>query len=864
MATFTIKNLTFTYPLKNTTVLKNIDLEIGYGQFITICGQSGSGKTTLLRNLKSALAPHGSRSGEILFYGRQLDSVDRREQSQRIGYVLQNPENQIVTDKVWHELAFGLESLGYDKKTIRLRVAEMASFFGIQNWFMKNVSDLSGGQKQILNLAAVMAMQPDVLILDEPTSQLDPIAAEAFLEMVLKINKEIGTTVIISEHRLEEVLSMADRVIVMDDGRIVANDTPENTGAILAARKHKMFMAMPAPLKIYAELYEQDVRRDLPCPVTVRDGRNWLTKLFENETIKTTALDAPPVLDRTGQEPVISMKDVWFKYNKNDNDVIKDLSLEIFRGEMFCMLGGNGTGKTTTLKLISGIQNAYRGRMRLKGVDIEKYKKNELFSGIMAMLPQNPQSVFVKNTVRLDLMEMMEGRKDTAGMNYTDDAVEKMVSEMAKLVEIEHLLDMHPYDLSGGEQQRAALAKVLLLEPEILLLDEPTKGMDNYFKKKLAGILKKLLDKGVTVVVVSHDIEFCGRYGDRCAMFFDGNIVTQGVPRTFFSGNSFYTTAANRMSRHIFENAVTSEDVVALIRKNLDLPDPVEEEKPEGGGNGENDCHEKAETKSVKNEPGKPARPEVAANSEAATKPETTKPVHAAVKLRNGTKVATFILLAMIPITLYAGMFWLNDRKYYFISLLILAYSMIPFFMVFEGKKPRAREIIIIAVMIGIAVIGRAAFFMVPQFKPVIAIVIIAGACLGSQAGFMTGAMTAFVSNFFFGQGPWTPWQMFALGLIGLLSGHLIEKGLLKERKKPLMVFGALATVFIYGGLVDLWTIFGMGTGEGLLQWAISVYTLALPFNLINAAATVIFLYFLAKPMIEKIDRIKIKYGLVY
>ncbi len=858
MATFTIKNLTFTYPMKNTPVLKNIDLEIGYGQFITICGQSGSGKTTLLRNLKSALAPHGSRSGEILFYGRQLDSVDRREQSQRIGYVLQNPENQIVTDKVWHELAFGLESLGYDKKTIRLRVAEMASFFGIQTWFMKNVSDLSGGQKQILNLAAVMAMQPDVLILDEPTSQLDPIAAEAFLEMVLKINKEIGTTVIISEHRLEGVFSMADRVIVMDDGRIVANDTPENTGAILAARKHKMFMVMPAPLKIYAELYEQNVRRELPCPVTVRDGRNWLTKLFENEAIKTTALDATPVLDQTRQEPVISMKDVWFKYNKNDNDVIKDLSLEIFRGEMFCVLGGNGTGKTTTLKLISGIQKAYRGKMRLKGVDIEKYKKNELFSGIMAMLPQNPQSVFVKNTVRLDLMEMMEGRKNPAGMIYTDDAVEKMVSEMAKLVEIEHLLDMHPYDLSGGEQQRAALAKVLLLEPEILLLDEPTKGMDNYFKKKLAGILKKLLDKGVTVVVVSHDIEFCGSYGDRCAMFFDGNIVTQGVPRTFFSGNSFYTTAANRMSRHIFENAVTSEDVVALIRKNLDLPEPVGEDKSDGGGDVENDRHEKTEIKSGKSESVKPAK------SEAAAKPEATNPVHAAAKLKTGTKLATFILLAMVPITLYAGMFWLNDRKYYFISLLILAYSMIPFFMVFEGKKPRAREIIIIAVLIAIAVIGRAAFFMVPQFKPVIAIVIIAGACLGSQAGFMTGAMTAFVSNFFFGQGPWTPWQMFALGLIGLLSGYFIEKGLLKERRNSLMVFGALATVFIYGGLVDLWTIFGMGTGEGLLQWAISVYTLALPFNLINAAATVIFLYFLAKPMIEKIDRIKIKYGLVY
>jgi len=867
MAAFTIKNLTFEYPQTDAPALIDIDLEIEYGQYVTICGQSGCGKTTLLRNLKSAIAPHGRKTGEILFYGRPIDSVDRREQSKRIGYVLQNPENQIVTDKVWHELAFGLESLGYDKKTIRLRVAEMASFFGIQTWFMKNVSELSGGQKQILNLAAIMAMQPDVLILDEPTAQLDPIAAENFLEMVWKINKEIGTTVIITEHRLEEVLPVADRVVVMDGGRIIADDTPENTGAILAAKRHKMFMAMPAPLKIYAEMFARNIRRDLPCPVTVRDGRNWMTRLFEGEDIRQNALAVPALPDRTGQEALISMKDVWFRYSKTDNDVIKDLALDIYKGELFCLLGGNGTGKTTMLKLISGISKAYRGKMKLKGRDIEKYRNNELFSGIMAMLPQNPQSVFVKNSVRLDLAEMMEGRKKPDGSNYNEKEIEDKILHMARMTDIERLLDRHPYDLSGGEQQRAALAKILLLGPEILLLDEPTKGMDSYFKKKLASILRKLTVQGVTIVVVSHDIEFCGRYADRCAMVFDGNIVTQGMPRTFFSGNSFYTTAANRMSRHIFENAVTSEDVVELIRLNLGLPDPHEnsqdrfyremDEVEDEMGRAEDEADIKAPVRNdlikTDDECKEPALPD-----NKGLKPRT--------KINLKTKLTTLALMAMIPITLYAGMFWLNDRKYYFISLLILTYSLIPFFMVFEGRKPRAREVIIIAVLIAIAVVGRGAFFMIPQFKPVIATVIIAGVCLGSQAGFMTGAMTAFVSNFFFGQGPWTPWQMFALGLIGLLSGLLVEKGLLKETRKSLMVFGAAATVFIYGGLVDLWTIFGMGAGEGegLLSWAISVYTLALPFNLINAAATVVFLYFLAKPMIEKIDRIKIKYGLVY
>ncbi len=611
MALFEINNLKFWYPGAEKAALDGIHLKIEPGEFVVICGKSGCGKTTLLRHLKSVLTPYGRREGEILYQGQPLETVSARKQAGEIGYVMQSPDNQIVTDKVWHELAFGVENLGYDQQTIRLRVAEMASFFGIQNWFHKKVEELSGGQKQLLNLASIMTMQPKVLVLDEPTSQLDPIAAGEFLSTIRKINLELGTTIIMIEHRLEEVFPMADKVLVLEDGMQQYAASPREVGKALAG--NDLFLAMPAPVQIYEALGQVG-----ECPLTVCEGRKWLSlhyaevlkkkqeseqkKAFEEkksqiwETNKKEVVieakevwfryerELPDVVrdlsfqvtqgelfcilggngrETNKKEVVIEAKEVWFRYERELPDVVRDLSFQVTQGELFCILGGNGTGKSTTLSLISGIRKPYRGKILLKGQDIRKKKNAELAGGILGVLPQNPQDLFVKDTVLEDLKEMFEGwsrekRKEE----------ETLLAQVIADTQIEHLLKMHPYDLSGGEQQRAALAKVLLLEPEILLLDEPTKGLDGFYKQKLADIFQNLKKRGTTILMVSHDIEFCASYADRCAMFFDGGIVISSEAKEFFTGNSFYTTAANRMARHLFPEAVTVKDVVEACRTN--------------------------------------------------------------------------------------------------------------------------------------------------------------------------------------------------------------------------------------------------------------------------------------------------------
>lgn len=577
-----IKDFGFSYPESSRKVLEHVNLNIKEGTLNVIMGRSGCGKSTLLRQLKSVLAPAGEKEGEILYRNIPLRATDHRTQSQEIGFVMQNPDNQIVTDKVWHELAFGLESLGYDNATIRLRVAEMASYFGIQKWFYKNVSELSGGQKQLLNLASVMAMHPSLLILDEPTSQLDPIAASDFLETVKKINRDIGTTVLLTEHRLQDIIPYADRVFVMDEGTLFLEGTPREIGTKLKEQHHGMFLSMPVPMQIYA-----GTESALTCPLTVSEGRQWIREYIEEKGIKKEQIQqANQRLEKKGEKnenettgffghfkrqkentpPAIQMKDVWFRYEKDSPDVIQDLSLEVKKGEFYALVGGNGTGKSTTLSLLGRVHQPYSGRIYLDGKDLRSFSDRELYCGYLGVMPQNPQSIFLKKTVLEDLYSVVGGKKEKPSSEYPISMKkEKAIEGIVSLTHLEGLLNRHPYDLSGGEQQRLALAKVLLLRPKILLMDEPTKGMDAEYKEELGSILKKLQSHGMTIFMISHDVEFVAEYADTTGLFFEGNVVTSKKTRDFFAGNNFYTTAANRMARGLFPEAVTGKDVVSCL-----------------------------------------------------------------------------------------------------------------------------------------------------------------------------------------------------------------------------------------------------------------------------------------------------------
>ena len=967
-----IVDLEFSYPNASRPSVNGISLSLEKGSFTCICGPSGCGKTTLLRNLKPSITPHGMRRGEIKILGKSVESFEGRpgEEAQTIGYVLQNPENQIVTDKVWHELAFGLENLGLPTETIRLRIAEIASFFGIQSWFDKDVSELSGGQKQLLNLAAVMVMQPEILILDEPTSQLDPIAAVDFLDAVKKINNDIGTTVIITEHRLDNVVSMSDRLIVMDSGKILVNDEPYNAVFRLAEINHPMFLAMPNPAQAYrsalaflkgeeslvgdvnhlkhmeklessigdvnyinhanrAESSIDDVNHlkhmekpespigDVPdiqkyrMPLNVREGRQWLDCVMNGIPVRYARMEKEKAYDTSKIK--LSTTDLWFRYEKNGRDIIKGLTLKVYDGEILAIIGGNGTGKTTLLSVLAGMRRAYRGKYKING-------------NRTALLPQNPQSLFVCDTVKEELLEAFEG----TSIQKSEQNIR--IQEIAEFLEIDTLMDKHPYDISGGEQQRVALGKVLLLEPDLLLMDEPTKGLDNLLKMKFGELLKRLASNGRTLIFVSHDIEFCSRFANRCIMFFDGGISGEGTPRKLFSGNNFYTTAANRMARSYFVDGILPEDIGWLVAQNIKMAEAYSgpeggskidaDSKPESGSEidsgsrkdellDEDDVPIRQKTSGYEeisigvqyeNHEDVPIERKISGyenipiehNSreyenvpieqknemygEVHTKPKSDDGLEVAREVgapkgghlkeikRNRSLVLTLLTALVMGATIFAGSMLGGDRVYYVISVLVAIYSLVPFFVGFERRKPQLRELVVIAVLIALGVIGRQAFFMLPQMKPVLAISIIAGASLGPGAGFLVGAMIAFVSNFFFGQGPWTPWQMMALGLAGMFAGLIFQKWNRRERKPSRLhkisacVFGLLSGYF-YGLVVDLWTLFGYTEKPSLSAYLI-VKSTAVWFDTVLAISTFVFLWVLYAPMIKKLNRIKLKYGM--
>lgn len=953
---FDIEKFSFAYPDGNDEsgrtylpdALRDAELHVRQGEFVVILGRSGCGKTTLLRHLKPSVTPVGKKKGQILFDGKDICSLDDRAAASQIGYVWQDVNAQLVTDKVWHELAFGLESLGYDNGYVRRRVAEMGSFFGLGDIFHRKVMELSGGQKQLVNLASVMAMSPKVLILDEPTSQLDPIAANDFINSLVRINRELGTTIIMTEHRLEDVLPVCSRSVVMEGGRIIYDGDVRGFAESIRAQKidRGLYLSMPASIQIYMGL-EKDTCNQLP--LTVPDARGWLSDYDRKFRENGGAPVVPEIQNRGADEgvngsenqadnaavdkgdkkrgavngqkdagcreehPVVcSLDEVSFRYERNTGDVLRQVSLDIYENEILMINGSNGCGKSTMLSLIANVYRPYSGKLRIaKGLRT-------------GMLPQNPELLFTRRSVRDELIDAKDRQQ---------------LADIVRFCRLEDLLDRHPYDLSGGEKQRLGLAKVLIADPDILLMDEPTKGLDNEFKMQLSGMLRKLQSRGKTIVVVSHDIEFCAVAGDRVALLFDGEVATVSDVRSYMSDNNFFTTAASRISRNVLDCAVTVQDVLAAYGADLDVTGAA------GGGNDGNQGTEsetektdnlesvkmsetagisddkladiilnkdrKVEnlsiwqivtiavttviiifgfwnTMSVSDLSGLVQQMTVTAEGWkylvlygvmivaifgllVAIRPITKKKNEEIVMDSAGrgfgkrTVVSIVAVLVLIPATIWFGVVRLGDKKYFFISLLVLLEAMLPFFVSFEDRKPKVRDIVTLAVMCALAVTGRTAFFMLPNFTPVMAIVIIAGVAFGCEGGFITGAMTMFVSNFIMGQGPWTPWQMFAMGLVGFLAGLFFAGSSVRTRnmtKLGLCIFGALICIVVYGGIMNPASVI-MWQPNVNFSMIMASYVTGFPFDLAQATATVIALWLVARPFLEKLDRVRIKFGVL-
>ena len=562
MALLRFDKVSFAYPDAGKRALDQVSFSMEEGEYIVVCGESGCGKTTLLRQAKPEITPAGAGDGTVYYREQPLSEVPELTSAMEIGYVQQNPDNQIVTDYVWHELAFGLENMALPTSVIQRKVSEMASFFGMEEWFRKKTSELSGGQKQMLNLASIMAMNPKLLILDEPTSMLDPLAARNLLDTVARINRELGVAVLLCEHRLEDVFQRADRVLLMKQGTVLTDDTPENLTFTLQKdpTASRIYLGLPGAARIFGELQQKGVCPvNKKLPLSIRDARHVLKELdLPFEKVKAEPEKRTEAAKSNKEKPALEGKELWFRYDEKGKDILRGLNLSVQRGELLALLGGNGAGKSTLLRILCGLKKPLRGK-------VKKDKEMRL-----AMLPQSPQALFVYDSVWEDLLD---AAKQGRGARFVDkvqgnaEAAAERAREVAAKLELTDKLTSHPFDLSGGELQRAAIGKLLLQDADILLLDEPTKGLDAYLKQELAGILKKLTEEGITMLMVTHDLEFAASYADRCALLFDGRITSEEEPHAFFTGNRFYTTTAGLIAEGYLPRAITCGEVIAGCEK---------------------------------------------------------------------------------------------------------------------------------------------------------------------------------------------------------------------------------------------------------------------------------------------------------
>ncbi len=605
MALIEFKDFSFSYlnsdgSESQTKSLDKINLEIDYGDFVLLCGPSGCGKTTLLTNLKKELMPAGRRSGEIKFNGTRIQDLDDLSSACDIGYLFQNPDSQIVTDTVIQEIAFPLENIGLPTEEIRNRISEIVAFFGINDILHKNVNELSGGQKQLVNLCSLLVLRPEVLLLDEPMSQLDPIASYEFLSIVRRLNEEFSITVIMSEHKADSIFPFIDKAVFLKEGKIEFVDNAHNIcSEVIDDEIFENYL--PVVTKIYNSLsakYPSLIK--LNTPLSIREGRRCLNTIRDDlikisdgannsDNSSSTNLhltskkyhseEKSGILDKISfnrnKDALIRMNGIYFAYEK-ENLILKNVDFDLNDGDFVSLIGGNGVGKSTFLQLLVGILKPIKGKV--------KYRKGLK----LAYVHQNPMIHFSKDNVREEFLESIieSNLLNGANIEFNRESYEKLLKlsaeefiesdllnglkfdsidfkfkELIEFFGISDLIDKHPYDCSGGEQQKIVIVKALLQNADVLILDEPTKGLDPISSKALAEILNSLRDNGLTILMTSHDLDFVANNCKRCLMLFDKDIQIDDDPKVIFAENNFYTTFVNRMVKDYVPEIVTLDDL---------------------------------------------------------------------------------------------------------------------------------------------------------------------------------------------------------------------------------------------------------------------------------------------------------------
>jgi len=581
MGLFQVENLTYYFPEKEAYSLQGVSLTIEDGEFVFLTGQSGCGKSSLLRALAGLLPDfYGGRiGGEIRYKDRPLTQWNKRNLAREVGVIFQDPENQLVMTVVEQEIAFGLENLGLPREEMRRRVAEVLSLFALSSLKRKSLFNLSGGEKQKVILASVLAMHPRVLLLDEPTSQLDPVAAQELLNYLHRLNLDWGMTVVLVEQRIDRCFHLADRVILMEKGKIAFEGAPDE---MVRGCGDNFSSFIPPVAQVFREVRNEEI----PIPLTIKEGRGVLHGLLASAGNRGALLPLVNMKNSSSQEhlslvrsarqrkfrpnisaatkpaeaPLLKAGDLGFAYPGNEL-LLRGINLEINRGESVAVLGENGAGKSTLLKIFCGLFKPQQGKIYWQGSDITGQRAEEL-SRMIGYLSQNPNDYLFNDTVEEELAFDLKVRGEEE---------RGAVKRVLELLNLSELRDVNPRDLSGGERQRVALGTVLVRDPALLLLDEPTRGLDVKLKHQLAGMLKNLKEKGKGIFLVTHDIEFAVEVADRVVIISAGEIVADGGREEILANSLYYAPQVNRLFRGVDPAVMTVRDAVKWLKGLPDL-----------------------------------------------------------------------------------------------------------------------------------------------------------------------------------------------------------------------------------------------------------------------------------------------------